>query len=49
MNVERLRLIDESSSIGGKVDDRFLRNLPNGLVNRLELSGNTGDCSETSQ
>ena len=44
MNVERLRLIDESSSIGGKVDDRLLRNFPNGLVDSFEFSGDTGDC-----
>ena len=44
MNIQRLRLIDERSSIGRKVDDGLLRDFPNRLVDRLEFSGNSRDC-----
>ncbi len=33
MDVERLRLVDERSSVGSEVDDCFLADLPDGLVN----------------
>lgn len=44
MNIQGLRLINERAPIGGQVDNGLLRNLPDGLVNRFEFGGNTGDC-----
>jgi len=43
VNVERLRLVDECTSVGGEVDDGLLTDLPDGLVDRLELGGDAGD------
>jgi hypothetical protein len=34
VDVERLGLVDERSSVSGEVDDLLLRDLPDGLVDR---------------
>lgn len=44
MDVERLTLVDESSSVGGEIDDGLLRDLPNSLVDSFELSRNSRNC-----
>jgi len=41
MDVERLRLADESSAVGGHVDNALLTDFPNRLVNRLEFCWNS--------
>ena len=38
-----LTLINERSSVGGKVNDGLLRDFPNSLVDRLELVGDGRD------
>lgn len=43
MDVERLGLINEGTSVGGHLDDLALGNLPNGLVESLDLSRDVGD------
>ena len=43
MDVERLRLVDEGTPVGGHVDDRTLRDLPDGLVDRLEVGRDLSD------
>lgn len=43
MDVERLRLIDESASVGRQVYDGFLRDLPHSFVDRLQLGRDGGD------
>lgn len=43
MDVERLGLVDEGTSVGGEVDNGLLADLPDGLVDRLELGRNTGN------
>ena len=37
VNVERLTLVDEGTAIGRHLQDDLLRNLPNGLVEGLEI------------
>lgn len=43
MDVERLGLVDKGTSVGGEVDDGFLADLPDGLVDRLELGRDAGN------
>jgi len=40
MNIERLRLIDESPPLRRHIDQRLLRDLPHRFVNRLQIRGN---------
>lgn len=43
VDVERLGLVDEGTSVGGEVDDGLLADLPDGLVDRLELGRDAGN------
>ena len=43
MDVQRLRLIDERTSIRCHVDDGFLRNFPHRFVQSFDVIGNTVD------
>ena len=43
MNVQRLRLIDERTSIRCHVDDGFLRNFPDRFVQSFDVIGNAVD------
>ena len=43
VNVQRLRLIDERTSIRCHVDDGFLRNFPDRFVQSFDVIGNAVD------
>jgi hypothetical protein len=43
VDVERLGLVDEGTSVGGEVDDGLLADLPDGLVDRLQLGRDAGN------
>jgi hypothetical protein len=43
MNIQTLALADESASIGGKIEDFLLANLPNSLIDGLHVVGDTRD------
>ena len=43
MNIQTLALADEGASIGSKIEDFLLANLPDGLVNRLDVVRDTRD------
>jgi hypothetical protein len=43
VDVERLGLVDEGTSVGGEVDDGLLADLPDGLVDRFELGRDAGN------
>lgn len=43
MDVERLGLVDKGTSVGGEVDNGLLADLPDGLVDRLELGRDAGN------
>lgn len=43
MDVQALALANERSTIGGKVDDLLLADLPNGLVDGLDVGGDGWD------
>lgn len=43
MDVERLTLADEGTTVGSEVDDLLLGDFPDGLVNGLGVGGDVGD------
>jgi hypothetical protein len=43
VDVERLGLVDKGTSVGGEVDNGLLADLPDGLVDRLELGRDAGN------
>jgi hypothetical protein len=47
VNIQRLRLIDECTSIGSHVDDHFLRDFPNCFVQRFDIIRNGFDVLQT--
>jgi hypothetical protein len=48
VNVQGLRLVDKGTTIGSEVDDSLLTDLPDGLVDRLELGRDTRDILDRS-
>ena len=49
MDVEGLALVDKGTAVGSKVEYRLLADLPDGLVDRLELVRDSSNCRGASE
>lgn len=44
MHIQGLTLADESTTVGGEVEDFLLTDLPDGFIDRLDVVRDTGDA-----